>query len=80
MIEGCGEFIGGLLVIVFSKKFSNLPLVYTLNGLCFLGAIVLVFFGFENDNKSLLYFSAFLVGICDCLCFSLALVMAGIWH
>jgi hypothetical protein len=50
MIEGCGEFIGGLIIVLFPKKIKNIAVIYTLNGLLFLGLMVLVHFGFENGT------------------------------
>lgn len=46
MIEGCGEFLGGLILALFAKKVTNLPLTYTLNGLLFLASLILISFGF----------------------------------
>jgi len=36
-------------------------------------------YGFEEDNIDVIYGAAFLIGVADCLCFSLSLSLAGRW-
>lgn len=79
MIEGVGEFFGGLIVALSSKKITNIGLTFCLTSLTFLASISLLSFGFTQDNRDVIYGGAFLVGIADCLCFSLALALGGRW-
>lgn len=46
MIEGCGEFVGGLTIALLSKKIKNIGFAYTLNGILFLGTLGILFLGF----------------------------------
>lgn len=80
MVEGCGECLGGLLLAIFSKKITNFPLTYTLNGLLFAGSLILLNFGFENNNIDVINGAAFFIGVADCFCFSMALAIGGHWN
>ena len=51
IIEGAGEFCGGLIIALFSKRIKNLGLLFGLNSLAFLGSVGLVSLGFTEDNK-----------------------------
>ena len=79
IIEGAGEFCGGLIIALFSKRIKNLGLLFGLNSLAFLGSVGLVSLGFTEDNKQVIYGGAFVLGVTDCLCFSQALAFAGKW-
>ena len=79
VMMGAGEFCGGLIIALFSKRIKNLGLLFGLNSLAFLGSVGLVSLGFTEDNKQVIYGGAFVLGVTDCLCFSLALAFAGKW-
>lgn len=80
MIEGCGECLGGLLLAVFSTKITNIPFTYTINGLLFAASLILLNFGFENNNVEVINGGAFFIGVADCFCFSMALAIGGHWN
>jgi hypothetical protein len=48
MIEGCGEFLGGLILALFASKMKNVVFYYFLNGLLFIGSTLIMWQGFEQ--------------------------------
>ncbi len=48
MVEGAGEFCGGLVIALFSKRVKSVGLLFALNSLAFLGSVGLVSLGFAE--------------------------------
>jgi len=48
--------------------------------LIFLASIALIYAGFREENKDVIYAGAFFVGVADIICFSTALSLAGRWN
>ena len=80
MIEGCGEFVGGLAVALFAHKMKRTVLFNFLNSLLFLGCVVGMWRGFELRSQWVIQLCAFFVGFADCFAFSFALAIGGKWN
>lgn len=79
MVEGCGEFVGGLLLALFAHKMDKVVFFNLANSLLFVGSVVAMWRGFELQEEWLLQVTAFLVGFADCFGFALALGISGRW-
>ena len=80
MIEGCGEFVGGLAVALFAHKMKRTVLFNFLNSLLFLDCVVGMWRGFELRSQWVIQLCAFFVGFADCFAFSFALAIGGKWN
>ena len=79
MVEGCGEFAGGLLLALFAHKMRQVVFFNLANSLLFVGSVVAMWLGFELQEEWLLQLTAFFVGFADCFGFALALGISGRW-
>lgn len=50
MVEGCGEFVGGLLLALFAHKMQQIVLFNLANSLLFVGSVVVMWQGFELQD------------------------------
>ena len=79
MIEGCGELVGGLVLVVLASRMEKIVFFNLANSLLFLGSAVLMWQGFRLQKEWLLQLTAFLVGFADCIGFALAIAISGKW-
>lgn len=79
MIEGCGEFAGGLAVALLAHRMRRIVLLNFLNSLLFFGCVVALWQGFELRQQWVVQLCAFFVGFADCFAFSFALAIGGKW-
>ena len=79
MIEGCGEFLGGLTLALFASKLKNMVLFNFLNSLLFVGGVIMIWRGFEAEKDWLVQLVAFFIGFADCFGFASALSIGGKW-
>lgn len=82
MIEGVGEFLGGLSVVygqeVITKKIG-ISFTFLIITFLFLISLVMVYLASYFRNLALLDFASFIAGYCDCMGFALGLSIAGRW-
>lgn len=71
--------MGGLSIALLSRKIKNIWGAYTLNAILFLAMVGVLYVGFEQNYLGFIYTGAFVVGFCDCFCFSLACSIGGHW-
>ena len=64
---------------LFASKLKKMVLYNFLNNLLFIGAVVLIWFGFEAKNNWLIQLVAFFIGFADCFGFASALSIGGKW-
>ena len=79
MVEGCGEFAGGLVLALFASRMEKIVFFNLANSLLFMGSVLLMWQGFELEREWLLQLAAFLVGFADCFGFALAIAISGKW-
>lgn len=80
IFEGIGELLGGLAVILLSKRIKDLPKFIILANTLFIISVAVIFIGSFVKSKFCMGLGFFLTGIADCSCFSLALTLAGNWN
>ena len=80
IFEGVGEIIGGLCVVVFSRKITSPAKTYLGIASLFIVAFGIVYMGSLLKNYYIIGLGAVICGVCDCSNMSVALTIAGNWE
>lgn len=79
MIEGFGEFLGGLALGLFASRLKKIVMFNFFNSILFIVGVVLMWQGFEGKEEWVIQLTAFFIGFADCFGFASALSIAGKW-
>lgn len=66
-------------MILFESKIKSLSAVFIMNSKIFLAGSLVIYFGGLYTNFPVITIGCFIVGVCDCLGFTLAISIAGRW-
>ena len=69
-----------MLLVFLSQRVTSPSKIFVMNGLLFLMSVGIIYIGFNHKIQWVINTGAYLVGISDCLCFALGLVIAGKWN
>jgi hypothetical protein len=72
-IEGVGELVGGIFMLIYSSKILSKVKYFIFTSKLFLVAIILIYLGSVNKSLILMEIGGFLVGVADCITFIIAL-------
>lgn len=80
IFEGVGEIIGGIIVIIFSRRIQSPAVAYICISSLFLCACGVVLLGSYLSSSHVIGLGAALCGICDCTSMSIGFTLGGTWH